>query len=85
MQTKSKFLKATVIGGIFFLIPIAIVLVVVGKLVDILKAVAEVLLPIFPADTSLGVIGLEKIKEKVLRSVSFDRIDGQIDDLTSQS
>ena len=41
MQDKVGFIKATVIGGVFFLIPIAVVVVVLGgKLVHVMKELA---------------------------------------------
>ena len=39
MQGKVGFIKATVIGGVFFLIPLAIVLMLVGKLVGMMQGV----------------------------------------------
>ncbi len=40
MQDKVDFIKATVIGGVFFLIPLAVVVLLVGKLVEVMKGVA---------------------------------------------
>lgn len=40
MQDKVGFIKATVIGGVFFLIPIAVVVVLGGKLVHVMKELA---------------------------------------------
>ena len=54
MKDQVNFVKATVIGGVFFLVPIAVVLVVVGKLVYFMREVARSLDPLLPLDTHLG-------------------------------
>ena len=41
MRALVKFVKATLIGGLFFLVPIALIIVVVEKLVEILRPVAD--------------------------------------------
>jgi len=58
MQDKVGFIKATVIGGIFFLIPLAVVVVLVGKLVHIMKGVAGSLAPVLPVETPMGALVL---------------------------
>ncbi|MDH5775620.1 MAG: hypothetical protein OEZ57_11975, partial [Nitrospirota bacterium] len=58
MQDKVNFMKTTMIGGVFFLIPIAVVLVVVGKLVHVMREVARSLDPLLPVDTHLGALAL---------------------------
>lgn len=58
MNDKVDFIKATVIGGVFFLIPLAVVVVVVGKLVHVMKGVAGTLAPLLPVDTHIGALVL---------------------------
>jgi uncharacterized membrane protein len=50
MENKGNFIKATIIGGIFFLIPVAIIVWVAGKLVGLMKGVAKSLTPLFPME-----------------------------------
>ena len=71
MQDKVDFMKATVIGGIFFLIPLAIVLLLVGKLVGVMKGVAGVLSPLLPVDTPIGAIVLNLLALLVILGFCF--------------
>jgi len=52
--------KSIAIGGVLFLIPIAIAVVVIGKVVGFLSIVAEPMADILPTDTILG-FGLAQI------------------------
>ncbi len=57
MQKKNKieFLKTTVIGGIVFLIPISVLILILGEAIDIMLLVAGPLADLLPIDTVGGV------------------------------
>jgi len=71
MKDQVNFMKATVIGGVFFLVPIAVVLVVVGKLVHFMREVARSLDPLLPLDTHLGTIALNLLAVLVILLLCF--------------
>ncbi len=71
MQDKVEFMKATVIGGIFFLIPLAVVVVVVGKLVLVMRSFAESLAPFLPVDSHIGTVVLNLLAVLVILGFCF--------------
>jgi uncharacterized membrane protein len=71
MHNKVDFIKATVIGGVFFLIPLAVVVVVVGKLVHVMKGVAGTLAPLLPVDTHIGALVLNLLAVLVILGFCF--------------
>ncbi|MGV7229652.1 MAG: DUF502 domain-containing protein [Nitrospirales bacterium] len=71
MQDKVGFIKATVIGGVFFLIPLAVVVVVVGKLVHVMKGVAGSLAPLLPVETPIGALVLNLLAVLVILGFCF--------------
>ena len=71
MNNKVEFIKTTVIGGIFFLIPLAIVLVVVGKLVEVMRVVAGSLSPLLTVETPMGTVILNVIAILILLGLCF--------------
>lgn len=71
MNDKIDFIKATVIGGVFFLIPLAVVVVVVGKLVHVMKGVAGTLAPLLPVDTHIGALVLNLLAVLVILGFCF--------------
>jgi len=52
--------KSIAIGGILFIIPVAVAVMVIGKVMDVLKAVAEPMAEFIPTDTILG-FGLAQV------------------------
>jgi len=56
MRNLFQVVKATALGGLLFLIPFAVVLVVVGKVVGVMLAVAKPIGSLAPADTMLGMV-----------------------------
>lgn len=50
-----KFLKTTVIGGLFFLVPVAAIVVLAGKALHLMMAVAEPVARVLPIDSFGGV------------------------------
>ncbi|MDR4493983.1 MAG: hypothetical protein R3B74_06115 [Nitrospirales bacterium] len=71
MQDKIDFIKATVIGGVFFLIPLAVVVIVVGKLVIVMKGVAKSLSPLIPVETAVGTVILNLLAVLVILAFCF--------------
>ena len=66
-----KFIKTTLIGGVLFLIPIVVVIVVVQKAFDVMLAVAEPLADDIPIDTIAGVALVNVIAAAVVVLVCF--------------
>ena len=54
MSEKPEFIKSTVIGGVVFLVPIVILVVVLAKAFEIMKALAAPLANTMPIDTVGG-------------------------------
>jgi len=71
MQDKVGFIKVTVIGGVFFLIPLAIVIVLVGKLVWVMRGVASSLSPLLAMDTPIGTIVLNLLALLIILGFCF--------------
>jgi uncharacterized membrane protein len=71
MQDKVGFIKVTVIGGVFFLIPLAIVILLVGKLVGVMRGVASSLSPLLAMDTPIGTIVLNLLALLVILGFCF--------------
>ena len=71
MQDKVSFIKATVIGGVFFLIPLAIVSLMVGKVVGVMRAVVSSLSPLLPVHTPIGTIVLNLLALLVILGCCF--------------
>jgi uncharacterized membrane protein len=71
MHNKFDFIKTTVIGGIFFLIPLAVVVVSVGKLVEVMKGVSRSLAPLVPVETPIGAIVLNLLAVLVILGFCF--------------
>ncbi|HIK44742.1 MAG TPA: DUF502 domain-containing protein [Leptolyngbyaceae cyanobacterium M65_K2018_010] len=67
----TDFLKTTIISGIFFLIPIAVVIIILSKLLEIMRQVAQTLNPGLPLDTPLGQILLNFVVVLGLLVVAF--------------
>lgn len=71
MQDKVGFIKATVIGGVFFLIPLAIISLMVGKLAGVMRAVVSSLSPLLPVHTLIGTIVLNLLALLVILGLCF--------------
>lgn len=71
MNDKVDFIKATVIGGVFFLIPLAVVAILVGKLVHVMREVSSILLPLLPVDTHIGTFLLNLLAVLVILGFCF--------------
>lgn len=59
MTRRLGFIKTTIVGGFVFLIPAAIVVVALGKVIGTLKVLAKTLSPLFGIESPLGGFVLE--------------------------
>jgi uncharacterized membrane protein len=66
-----KFLKTTIVGGLFFLIPVVVVLMVVGKALNVMTAVAEPAAELLPIDSLGGVAIVNIIAAIIVLLISF--------------
>ena len=71
MENRVNFIKATFIGGIFFLIPLGVIVVMVGKLTGVMKTVAGKLTPFIPVETPHGAILLNLLALTVILGLCF--------------
>ncbi len=71
MSNKFDFIKTTVIGGIFFLLPLAVVIVMVGKVVEVMKGVVQSLAPLVPVHTPIGAIVLNLLAVLLILGFCF--------------
>ena len=71
MENRGNFIKATFIGGIFFLIPLGIMVVMVGKLTGVMKTVASKLTPFIPVETPHGAFVLNLLALAVILGLCF--------------
>lgn len=55
-----KFLKTTLIGGVFFLVPIAVLVLVIGKAIGVMLVIAEPMADFLPVD-SIGGLALANL------------------------
>lgn len=54
MNNRLSFIKTTIVGGLVFLIPAVIVVVVAGKVIGALRVLAKALAPLFGIETFAG-------------------------------
>jgi len=66
-----KFLKTTVIGGLTFLIPVVVLIMAVGKALNVMKAVAEPAAEFLPIDSLGGVAVVNIIAAIIVLLISF--------------
>lgn len=71
MGNRVNFIKATFIGGIIFLIPLGIIVVMVGKLAGVMKTVASKLTPFIPVETPQGAFVLNLLALAVILGLCF--------------
>lgn len=70
-ENRVDFVKTTIIGGIFFLIPLAVVVLLVGKLVQLMRTVAVALTPLLTLETPLGALVLNLLALLVIVGFCF--------------
>lgn len=63
-----KFIKTTIIGGVIFLIPVVVVVVVLGKAFGLIRGLAKVIEPRIPG-VSIGSIAPVNILPETLRNI----------------
>ncbi len=66
-----QFLKTTVIGGILFLVPFVIFLVVIGKALEIINKLTAPLIKAFPLDSVAGVAVIDLVTILMIVLVCF--------------
>lgn len=66
-----KFLKTTVIGGLVFLIPVVVLVMAIGKALNVMKAVAEPVAGFLPIDSLGGVAIVNIIAAIIVLLISF--------------
>jgi uncharacterized membrane protein len=71
MNNRLGFLKTTVVGGFVFLIPAAIVVVVLGKVIGALKMLAKALAPVFGVESFVGGLVLDLLALAVIVLLCF--------------
>jgi uncharacterized membrane protein len=71
MRTKIGFIKSTIIGGLFFLVPVAVIIFMVNELVGFMRNVADSLAPVIPMETVLGGLALNLIALIVVVGLCF--------------
>ena len=71
MRALSNFLKTTIVGGIVFLLPVAIILIAVQQLLRVAKRISEPIAAHFPDASLLGVGVRGIIAAAVLVAVAF--------------
>ncbi len=52
---KIHFIKTTIIGGLLFLVPVAVLIIVLAKVIDLMLLVAEPMADLIPLDSIAGV------------------------------
>lgn len=71
MKAILNFIKTTCIGGVFFLIPFGIVIIILGKLFNLLTPVANRIANIYANDTLFGVSLIYLVVVFLLLSICF--------------
>ena len=66
-----NFLKTTIIGGLLFLVPVAAIVMVVGKTLNLMKAVAEPAAKVLPIDSLGGVAIVNVIAALIVLLICF--------------
>lgn len=66
-----KFIKTTLIGGVLFLVPVAILVMVLGNVMDVMQAVAEPMSDLIPMETIAGVATANIIAAIIILFVCF--------------
>lgn len=70
-NSKRNFIKSTIIGGIFFLIPLTAVVLIADKLVELMRGVADRLPHLISLKTPIGTVLLILIALLVILGVCF--------------
>ena len=66
-----KFLKTTIVGGLLFLVPVVAVVVIIGKALSFMEAVAEPVARFLPIDSLGGVAIVNVVAAVIVLLVSF--------------
>jgi uncharacterized membrane protein len=68
---KSSFIKSTIIGGFVFLVPIAVLLVIIRKLLPLLIKVDQSFIGLYSGDSILGGVAMHLVALIIVLLVSF--------------
>jgi uncharacterized membrane protein len=68
---KIHFIKTTVIGGLLFLVPVAVLIIVLAKVIDLMLLVAEPMADLIPLDSIAGVALANIIAALVVLLICF--------------
>jgi uncharacterized membrane protein len=68
---KVHFFKTTIIGGLLFLVPVGVLIIVLAKVVDLMLLVAEPMADLVPVDTIAGVALANVITAVILILICF--------------
>ena len=71
MRSLTEFLKTTIVGGIVFLLPVAIILIVLQQLLRVAKQISEPIAAHFPEMSLLGIGIRSIIAALVLVAIAF--------------
>lgn len=71
MKSTFDMFKATVIGGLLFLVPVAMVIVVLGKVAGVMRMAAQPFDDVVPVDSVLGVVLANVIAIAVIVVICF--------------
>ncbi len=66
-----NFIKVTMIGGVVFLVPIAVLVIILGKIVNVLARLATPLTAWFPMDRVIGFAIADLLAVAVIVVVCF--------------
>ena len=71
MKSIVSFVRTTIIGGIVFLLPVVMLVIVVGKSFNIVKSMSQPLADLFEADKVIGYAVLDIVAAVILLTVAF--------------
>ena len=66
-----KFLKTTIVGGLLFLVPVVAVVLIIGKALSFMEAVAEPVAEVLPIDSVGGVAIVNVVAAVIILLISF--------------
>ena len=71
MSEKADFLKSTIVGGVLFIMPLAMLLIIIGKLVPIVKMIDSTLMGVFPDDSILSDVAMHLVALVIVLLLCF--------------
>lgn len=71
MKTLLLFLKTTITGGVLFLIPVALIVIVIGKVFRLLRPLVQRAVILLQVETAMGVLALTLVTSFILLVICF--------------